>query len=96
MTRCLLAVALLVPFGLAGVFAQERVDTEMLTRIRAEGLQRSRAQALFLTLTDDIGARLTGSPSHLRAAQWARDRFVEWGLQNAHLEPFEFGRGWSL
>ena len=96
MTRCLLAAALLVPFGLAGVFAQERVDTEMLTRIRAEGLQRSRAQALFLTLTDDIGARLTGSPSHLRAAQWARDHFVEWGLQNAHLEPFEFGRGWSL
>ena len=38
-------------------------------------------------------ARLTASPSHLRAAEWARDRFSEWGLSSARLEPFEFGRG---
>jgi carboxypeptidase Q len=67
-----------------------------LAQIRAEGLQRSRALALYRTLTDEIGARLTGSPAHLRAANWARDRLMEWGLSNPHLEPYEFGRGWEL
>ena len=51
---------------------------------------------MYLTLTDEIGARLTGSPAHLQAARWARDRFAEWGLASPHLEPFEFGRGWQL
>jgi hypothetical protein len=51
---------------------------------------------LYRTLTDEIGARLTGSPAHMQAARWASDRFAEWGLANPHLEPFEFGRGWQL
>ena len=76
------------------VTAQERSDT--VGRIRTEGLQRSQALALYRTLTDELGARLTGSPAHLTAARWARDRFAQWGLANPHLEPFEFGRGWSL
>jgi carboxypeptidase Q len=69
---------------------------DLVTRIRAEGLQRSRALTLYRTLTDEIGARLTGSPAHMQAARWAVERFKEWGLANPHLEPFEFGRGWQL
>jgi carboxypeptidase Q len=69
---------------------------DMVARIRTEGLQRSRALTLYRALTDEIGARLTGSPSHMQAARWAADRFKEWGLANPHLEPFEFGRGWQL
>jgi hypothetical protein len=76
--------------------AQEPIDRAMAARIRAEGLERSEALALYQTLTDRMGARLTASPAHLQAANWARDRFAEWGLSNARLEPFEFGRGWSL
>src|SRR5262245_46192967 len=75
---------------------QQRDGGDALARIRAEGLQRSRALMLYRTLTDEIGARLTGSPAHIRAANWARDRFMEWGLTNPHLEPYEFGRGWQL
>ena len=89
---------LLVGVGLA--FTQQRLPAEaaddMVARIRAEGLQRSRAMAMYRTLTDEIGARLTGSPAHKRAANWARDRFAEFGLANPHLEPYEFGRGWEL
>src|SRR4030095_7281404 len=66
------------------------------TRIKDEGLQRSRAQEMYLTLTDGIGARLTGSPAHLQSARWAQGRFAEFGLANARLEPFAFPRGWSL
>jgi hypothetical protein len=75
---------------------QQRDGNDVLARIRAEGQQRSRALLLYRTLTDEIGARLTGSPAHVRAANWARDRFMEWGLTNPHLEPYEFGRGWQL
>jgi hypothetical protein len=46
-------------------------------------------------LTDVIGPRLTGSPALLRANEWTRDRMTEWGLANAHLEAWQFGRGWS-
>ena len=47
-------------------------------------------------LTVNIGPRLTASPAHKRAAEWARDRLASYGLQNAHLEPWKFGRGWTL
>ena len=75
---------------------QAPVDLAMTARIKEEGLDRSRALELYHTLTDEIGGRLTGSPAHNEAAAWARDRFAEWGLAQARLEPFEFGRGWSL
>ena len=76
--------------------AQVPVDTDMTQRLIEEGLERSRALDLFHTLTDVYGPRLTGSPGYTRAAEWARDRFAEWGLADARLEPFEFGRGWTL
>ena len=90
------AASLIVAFSVASTGAQEAVDLGMVARIKEEGLQRSRAQELYLTLSDAIGARLTGSPSHMQAARWARERLTEWGLANARLEPFQFGRGWSL
>ncbi|HEU4692299.1 MAG TPA: M20/M25/M40 family metallo-hydrolase [Vicinamibacterales bacterium] len=91
----LLAVVSVLLLAAAMTSGQQR-DADMVARIRAEGLQRSGALALYRTLTDEIGARLTGSPAHVQAARWARDRFTEWGLTNPHLEPFEFGRGWQL
>ena len=97
MRRPLFVVAgLLLSVGVAPALIQQPGAGDMVARIRAEGQQRSRALALYRTLTDEIGARLTGSPAHVQAARWARDRFAEWGLANPHLEPYEFGRGWQL
>src|SRR5262245_37526950 len=67
-----------------------------LARIRTEGLEHSQVAPVFEYLTVDIGPRLTASPAHKRAAEWARDRLVSYGLQNPHLEPWQFGRGWTL
>jgi hypothetical protein len=92
-TLCALVAAALLPQPLA---AQEPVDHAMIARIRAEGLERSRVNALFDHLSNVIGPRLTASPAYLRSAEWARDRLREWGLEQARLEPFEFGRGWTL
>lgn len=89
-------VLVLLLLGGALASGQQGDTSDILARIRAEGLQRSRALALYRTLTDEIGARLTGSPAHMQAARWAIDRFTEWGLASPHLEPYEFGRGWQL
>jgi carboxypeptidase Q len=75
---------------------QDRVDHAMIEQIRVEGLERSRAEELFVTLTDVIGPRLSGSPAYRQAAEWSRDQLTGFGLANARFEPFEFGRGWSL
>jgi carboxypeptidase Q len=97
MRRLLFAAVLLLAIGGTPTApAAQAPAPDMLARIRAEGLERSRAQTLFLTISDQLGPRLTGSPAHVAAARWARERFAEWGLANPRLEPYEFGRGWTL
>src|SRR5262245_20721937 len=94
MTRLITAVVAVSLTALAA--AQAQSGDPVLARIRAEGLERSQAASIFEYLTVDIGPRLTASPAHKRAAEWARDRLASYGLQNARLEPWSFGRGWSL
>lgn len=74
----------------------QSADSDALARIRREGLERSQALAMFATLTDGFGPRLTGSPVYKQAAEWARDRMRAFGLEDARLEPWRFGRGWAL
>ena len=89
-----------LPLGLisAGVViaAQPSSDRDALAKIRVEGLERSQAGPVFDYLTVNIGPRLTASPAHKRAAEWTRDRLASYGFDNAHLEPWTFGRGWAL
>jgi carboxypeptidase Q len=96
MRRLLSATLLAGALGALSVAVQEPVDLAMVARVKQEGLQRSHAKELYFALTDGIGARLTGSPSHLQAARWAQNRFAEFGLSNPRLEPFAFVHGWSL
>jgi carboxypeptidase Q len=76
--------------------AQSAPDRETLAKIRAEGTDHSQVAPVFDMLTVTIGPRLTASPAHKRAAEWVRDRLASYGLENAHLEPWKFGRGWTL
>jgi carboxypeptidase Q len=74
---------------------QEKIDHEMFARIRAEALDRSQIMQTLHMLTDVYGPRLTGSPNLKAASDWVVKRTTEWGLKNAHLEPWDFGRpGW--
>jgi carboxypeptidase Q len=91
MTVCVLALLGTAVFG-----AQSQSDSDVLGRIQTEGRQRSQVAAVFDMLTVNIGPRLTASPAHKRAAEWARDRLTSYGLANARLEPWQFGRGWTL
>ena len=97
MTRRFSAVLVAtIVLSFAGLGVQEPVDREMVERIKDEGSERSRVGELFNHFTNVIGGRLTASPAHREAAEYARGRLEGWGLDNVHLEAWEFGRGWTL
>ncbi len=89
---CLLFVMSSVP----ALWSQEKVDLEMMSRIRYEGFRESKVMEYATGLMDSIGERLTGSPNMKRANEWTRDQLTAMGLSNAHLEAWgPFGRGWA-
>ncbi len=91
-------LALLVPlsiFGQGKVDEAEKVDAANDARMRSEELEHSQIMHTLHVLTDRYGPRVTGTPNHEMAAKWAVSQMTEWGLQNGHLEPWEFGHpGW--
>ncbi len=91
-----LVALLLVTCSHVAVWSQEKVDLEMISRIRYEGFRNSKVMELASGLIDGVGQRLTGSPNLKRANEWTRDQLASFGLANAHLESWgPFGRGWS-
>jgi hypothetical protein len=91
------AIALLVVLFSLGVFAQEKLDFQMLDRIRAEGLSNSKISDLLIYLCDIYGPRLPDSPQYIKAAEWMLGKAKEIGLVNAAREPYgTFGRSWEL
>src|ERR1043166_5950426 len=77
---------------------QEKIDLDVVNRIKQEELHHSRVMETVGYLTDVIGPRLTGSPGLRKAQQYAIQTLGSWGIGNGHLEPWghPFGRGWSL
>ena len=75
---------------------QDRADADAVARFKDEGLQRSKVMETASYLTDVYGPRLTGSSNLRRAQAWAQERLKKYGMENIHLEGYEFGRGWEL
>ncbi len=96
MNRRLALALVLGGLAVAPAPAQEKLDWATLGRIRDEGFRRSQVMETAAQLTDVHGPRLTGSPQYKKAADWARQQLETWGLANAHLESWPFGRGWSF
>ena len=90
------ASILLAVLAAAPASATENLDWATIGRIRDEGFRKSQVMETAAQLTDVHGPRLSGSPQYKEAADWARKQLETWGLANAHLEGFEFGRGWSF
>ncbi len=75
--------------------AAQNGSGDMLSRIRKEAMERSQIMRTMHMFTDLYGPRLTGSPNHKAAAEWAVKQMAAWGLENAHLEPWDFKHpGW--
>ncbi len=94
--KSLFALSLSLLFVPLPAPAEEPVDWDMVSRIRDEGFNRSQVMETVIEMTDVIGPRLTGSPQMKQANDWTLAKLQEWGLENGHLESFEFGRGWSF
>jgi hypothetical protein len=89
--------SILLGFAAAGLLlSQMSPDMKMFKAIHDEAYEHSQADAVFNMLTVTIGPRLTASPAHKRAAEYARERLASYGLSNARLEPWQFGRGWTM
>lgn len=91
LSRALAAASLLLP----SLLWAAKPDPEVLNAIRDQGFNHSQVMQTLQHLTDRIGPRLTNSPQMREANRWTMEQLKAWGLANAHLEPFEFGRGWS-
>jgi carboxypeptidase Q len=93
-TSWLLCLTLAAVAPMAGL-SQGRTDGDVNAKIRQEEADHSQIMRTMHYLTDIYGPRLTGSPNHKAAAEWAIKQMTEWGFENAHLEPWDFGHpGW--
>src|ERR1044072_995564 len=94
LNRRVVALALIISLLSLSVAAQNGSD-DLLSRIRKEAMERSQIMKTMHMFTDVYGPRLTGSPNHKAAAEWAFKQMTAWGLENAHLEPWDFKHpGW--
>src|SRR5215207_6122274 len=89
-------VALSLIFSMLALpVAAQNGSGDLLTRIRKEAMERSQIVTTMHMFTDVYGPRLTGSPNHKAAADWAVKQITAWGFDNAHLEPWDFKHpGW--
>src|SRR2546423_7489880 len=95
LNRRALAIGLIAALLCLPIFAQSQSDKDLLERIRQEEKDNSQLMKTMHMFTDVYGPRLTGSPNHKAAAEWAIKQMTAWGLSNGHLEPWDFGHvGW--
>jgi carboxypeptidase Q len=77
------------------VYPQNPPESEVQSSIRKEGMEKSQIMRTLHYLTDVYGPRLTGSPNLKAAGEWAIKQMQSWGMENGHLEPWDFGHtGW--
>ncbi len=87
---CCVLICLLV----AAASAQTTLDIQ--NKIRQEETDHSQIMHTMHFFADVYGPRLTGSPNHKAAAEWAVKEMTSWGFKNGHLEPWDFGHpGWT-
>src|SRR5258707_14338181 len=92
--------AVLVAAGVAGADNKPKGPKEdgtmpSLVKIAGEGMMNSRAYQYLTELSDDIGSRVTGSPSERKSEEWAAAKMKAMGLENVHTEKYTIWRGWT-
>ena len=66
-----------------------------LVKIAGEGTMDSHAFQYLTELSDQVGARVTGTPSAQRAIDWGLTKMKVIGLQNVHAEKWSMWKGWT-
>jgi carboxypeptidase Q len=95
--KSFLAVTIAIAVLSLDTAAGQPVDYAMVARIKMEAFQHSRVMETLSELTDVYGARLRGSPGYAAAADWARQKLIDWGFEHVSFEPGGFpGPGWQV
>ena len=95
MFKTAVAAAIALATVATPVAGPETINQEINAKIRAEAANNSQIMRTLHVLTDVYGPRLTASPNHKAAAEWAIKQMTDWGFTNGHLEPWDFGHpGW--
>ena len=66
-----------------------------LVKIAGEGQMNSQAFEFLTELSDDIGARVTGTPAERKAEDWGVAKMQAIGLSNVHKEKYTIWKGWT-
>lgn len=66
-----------------------------LTKIAGEGMMNSHAFQFLTELSDNVGARVTGSAEAQKAVEWGIAKMQGIGLENVHAEKWQLWRGWK-
>ena len=90
MTKTVTGLMVALAVAASPIGTAEKIDAEINAKIRAEEEKNSQIMRTMHYLTDVHGPRLTASPNHKAAAEWAIKQMTEWGFTNGHLEEFPF------
>ena len=66
-----------------------------LVKIAGQGMMDSHAFQYLTELSDDIGARVTGTASERKAEEWGTAKMKAIGLESVHTEKYQLWRGWT-
>ena len=92
----IVTAALLISTAPAQEQAGDKVDLDVLAQIKSQAYDHSQVMENLYYISEVYGPRVNNSRNHRAAAEWAVKQLKEWGLQNVHLEKFQFGYGWQI
>ena len=73
----------------------EEGTLKALAAVAGAGTMEAHTTEFLEELSDDIGARVTGSPQAAKAIEWGVEKMNSIGLENVHTEPWQMARGWT-
>ena len=66
----------------------EKLDLKVLHEIKNQAFLHTQVMDDMFYISEVYGPRVTSSPNHRAAAEWAVKRLQSYGVQNVHLEPW--------
>ena len=66
-----------------------------LAAVAGAGTMETHTYEYLEELSDDIGARVTGSAGDAKASEWGVQKMKSLGLESVHKESYQISRGWT-
>jgi carboxypeptidase Q len=73
----------------------DEATLKALAAVAGAGTMETHTYQYLQELSDDVGARVTGSPEAAAAIAWGAEKMNAIGLENVHTESWQLFRGWT-